>query len=181
MKRHTAIFWKLIDFSDWNINEIESYPRGCIFWFRAPLPSEFPEPLTPPPVRFSSMPTVVGVWIFSGITHYCLFLCNKLTIHSSHSVTPSCNANNCTHFQFWWIFKTFYYLLPGPQGFRPEGEISRRHPRSLWVYTKYLQLKYAVSIPEKTLIYLIRGCIELLGNDDVCIVHSCKYEMVRMM
>ena len=28
----------------------------------------FPEPLTPPPVRFSSMPSVLGVWIFSGIT-----------------------------------------------------------------------------------------------------------------
>ena len=49
--------------------EIESYPQGCIFKFRAPLTSEFPEPLTPPPVRFSSMLSVVGVWIFSGITH----------------------------------------------------------------------------------------------------------------
>ena len=62
-----TIFWKLIDWSDWNIDEIESYPRGCIFRFRAPLTSEFPDPLTPPPMRFSSMPSVVGVWIFSGI------------------------------------------------------------------------------------------------------------------
>ena len=30
------------------MDEIESYPRGCIFKFRAPLTSEFPEPLTPP-------------------------------------------------------------------------------------------------------------------------------------
>jgi len=30
--------------------------------------SEFPEPLTPPPIRFSSMPSVMGVWIFSVIT-----------------------------------------------------------------------------------------------------------------
>ena len=35
---------------------------------RAPLPSGFPEPLAPPPLQFSSMPSVVGVWIFSGIT-----------------------------------------------------------------------------------------------------------------
>ena len=41
-----------------------------MFRFRAPLPSGFPELLTPPPVRFSSMPFIMGVWIFSGITHY---------------------------------------------------------------------------------------------------------------
>ena len=58
-----TIFLKLIDWSNWNTNEIESYPWGCIFRFRAPLPSGFPEPLTPPPVRFSSMPSVVGAWI----------------------------------------------------------------------------------------------------------------------
>ena len=40
--------------------EIESYPWGCIFRFRAPLLSRFPETLTPPPVRFSSMPSVMG-------------------------------------------------------------------------------------------------------------------------
>ena len=49
-------FWKLIDWSNWNINEIESYPQRCIFRFRAPLASGFPELLTAPPVRFSSMP-----------------------------------------------------------------------------------------------------------------------------
>ena len=48
-------------------------PWDCIFRFWAPLPAGFPEPLTSPrppsPVRFSSMPSVVGVWIFSGIIH----------------------------------------------------------------------------------------------------------------
>ena len=52
---------KLIDWSDWNIDEIERYPQGCILRFRAILPSGFPEPLTPPSVRFSSMPSIVGV------------------------------------------------------------------------------------------------------------------------
>ena len=39
------------------------------FRFSAPHPSGFPEPLTPPPMRFSSMPFVMGGWIFSGMTH----------------------------------------------------------------------------------------------------------------
>ena len=44
-----------------------------------------------------------------------------------------------------------FFFCPRAQGFRPEGEISRRHPRSSRVYKeKYLQLKYTVSMPEKT-------------------------------
>ena len=39
------------------------------FRFSAPHPSGFPEPLTPPPMRFSSIPFVMGGWIFSGMTH----------------------------------------------------------------------------------------------------------------
>ena len=42
---------------------------------------------------------------------------------------------------------------------------------------KYLQLKYAVGMPEKI---SIRGRMESLGNDDVSFVNARKYEMVRM-
>ena len=45
---------------------------GCRFRFRIPVPSESLETLTPPPpnsaVRFSCLPFVGGVRIFSGIT-----------------------------------------------------------------------------------------------------------------
>ena len=53
-------------------------PPRMYFSFRAPLLSGFPELLTPPPVRFFRMPSVVGVWIFSGITH--LVKSNQLSI-----------------------------------------------------------------------------------------------------
>ena len=54
-------------------------------------------------------------------------------------------------------------LLP-PQGFRPEGEIPRRHSRNSRVYQgKYLQLKYTVSMPEKMSICLNRGREESVG------------------
>ena len=59
--------------------------------------------------------------------------------------------------------------------------MSRRHPSSSLVYTKYLQLKNAVSIPEKTLICLIRGRMQFVGDNDVFIVHARKHEIVRMM
>ena len=72
-------------------------------------------------------------------------------------------------------------LLP-PQGFRPEGEIPRRHSSNSRVYKgKYLQLKYTVSMPEKISICLNRGWEESVGNDDFSIVCARKYEMVRMM
>ena len=49
------------------------------------------------------------------------------------------------------------WFLP-PQGFRPEGEILRRHSCSSRVYRgKYLQLKKGVNIPEKSLDLLERG------------------------
>ena len=48
---------------------------------------------------------------------------------------------------------------------------SRRHPSISRVYIeKYLQLKYAVSTPEKISNCLIGGRNESLGNDDVSIV-----------
>ena len=54
-------------------------------------------------------------------------------------------------------------LLP-PQGFRPEGEIPRRHSRNSRVYQgKYLQLKYTVSMPEKMSICFNRGREESVG------------------
>ena len=43
---------------------------------------------------------------------------------------------------------------------------------------KYLQLKYAVGMPEKI---SIRGRMESLGKDDVSFVKARKYEMVRMI
>ena len=68
-----------------------------------------------------------------------------------------------------------------PQGFRPEGEIPRRHSSNSSVYIgKYLQLKYTVIMPEKISISLNRGREESVGNDDVSIVCARKYEMVRM-
>ena len=54
-------------------------------------------------------------------------------------------------------------LLP-PQGFRPEGEIPRRHFYSLRVYYgKHLLLKYTVYIPEKNLDLLEKGQREIVG------------------
>ena len=68
-----------------------------------------------------------------------------------------------------------------PQGFRPEGEIPRRHSGNASVYIgKYLQLKYTVIMPEKISICLNRGREESVGNDDVSVVCASKYEMVRM-
>ena len=54
----------------------------------------------------------------------------------------------------------------------PEGEISSNSH----VYNgKYLQLKCSVStMPEKIAIWLNRGREELVGNDDVSIVSTCK-------
>ena len=44
------------------------------------------------------------------------------------------------------------------QGFRPEGEIPRRHSSKSRVYQgKYLQLKYQISMPEKNLDFLEQG------------------------
>ena len=44
----------------------------------------------------------------------------------------------------------------------------RRHPSCSHIYVgRYLQLKYAVDIPERILICLNRGHEESLGNDDV--------------
>ena len=43
------------------------------FWVQSPPPIWISRAVNPPPsVRFSSMPCVVGVWIFSGITHFYL-------------------------------------------------------------------------------------------------------------
>ena len=70
-----------------------------------------------------------------------------------------------------------------PQGFRPEGEIPRRHPSSSRVYVrKTLTVKiysHTVNI-ENVSICLNRGREESVGNDDVSIVCPRKYEMVRM-
>ena len=70
----------------------------------------------------------------------------------------------------------FIYLLP-PQGFRP-----RRHSSNLRILRKLLTVEiysHTVNI-EKISICLNRGREESVGNDDVCIVCACKYEMVRM-
>ena len=61
---------------------------------------------------------------------------------------------------------------------------SRRHPSISRVYIgKYLQLKYAVSTPEKISNCLIGGRNESLGNDDVFLLFTrarYMYEVVRM-
>ena len=78
-----------------------------------------------------------------------------------------------------WIFLAIDKYDCPPQGFRPEGEIPRRHcSNSLVYYRRYLQLKYTVTIPEQISICLNRGREESIGNEDVCIVCARKYEMV---
>ena len=67
-RRFANIQWRMSP-SHW-LCCLETQNLRCIFRFRAPLPSKFPELLTSTPVRFSSIPSIVGVWIFSGITHY---------------------------------------------------------------------------------------------------------------
>ena len=47
-----------------------------------------------------------------------------------------------------------------------------------YIIERYLQLKYTVSIPEQISICLNRGREESIGNEDVCIVCTRKYEMV---
>ena len=60
-------------------------------------------------------------------------------------------------------------LLP-QRGFHPEGEI-----QGGTLVTRVFQLKYTVSMPEKQKsIYLNRGCMESLGNDDISIVRARK-------
>ena len=81
---------------------------------------------------------------------------------------------------FIFIYLLLLLLLP-PQGFRPEGEIPRRHPSNSRVYQgQYLQFKYTVSILEKLSICSNWGREESVGNNDVSIVCARKYEMVRM-
>ena len=43
-------------------------PKEDFLRSKPPLLPGFPEPSTPPPARISSVPSVGGVWIFSGIT-----------------------------------------------------------------------------------------------------------------
>ena len=45
------------------------WPPKKNFRSKPPLLPGFPEPSTLPPARISSVPSVGGVWIFSGITH----------------------------------------------------------------------------------------------------------------
>ena len=57
-------------------------PKDAFLGSEPPRPSGFPEPLTPPSVRFSSMPSVLGVWTFSGITHWTAHVVPKHMIHA---------------------------------------------------------------------------------------------------
>ena len=88
-----------------------------------------------------------------------------------------------------WINR-FYYknivfflssLLP-PLGFRPEGEISRRHSSNSRILRKVLTVEiysHTFNI-EKISICLNSGREEWVGNDDVSILCARKYGMVRM-
>ena len=70
--RNSLRFARWFDNVQWRMSPswwpfcLETQNAWCIFRFRASLQSEFPELLSPPPARFSSMPSVVGEWIFSG-------------------------------------------------------------------------------------------------------------------
>lgn len=64
-------------------------------------------------------------------------------------------------------FNLRIHSVTAPKGFRPVGEIPRRHPSNSRVYIgKCYKLKYAVS---KFLIFLNRGHMGSSGNDDVSI------------
>ena len=63
-----------------------------------------------------------------------------------------------------------------PQGFRPDGEIPRRHSNNSLTVEIY---SHTVNI-QKISIYLNRGREESVGSDDVSIVCARKNEMVRM-
>ena len=52
------------------INYRSKWPQQKTFLRSTPLPPGFPESSTPPPARISRIPSVGGVWIFSGTTHY---------------------------------------------------------------------------------------------------------------
>ena len=49
---------------------VEMTPAEDFFQVQTPLLPGFPESLTPPPARISTILSVGGVWIFSGITHF---------------------------------------------------------------------------------------------------------------
>ena len=49
-------------------NRMNNRSKLRLFDVQPPLPPGFPESLTPPPARISRIPSVVGVWIFSGTT-----------------------------------------------------------------------------------------------------------------
>ena len=67
-----------------------------------------------------------------------------------------------------------------PQGFRPEGELTRRHSSNSRVLRKVLTVEiYSHTVnTEKISIFLNRGREESVGNDDVSVVCARKYEMV---
>ena len=69
-------------------------------------------------------------------------------------------------------FQTGLILLLPLQGFRPEGEIPRRHSRLRKVLTDDIYI-HTVNI-EKISISLKRGRKESVGNDDVSIVCARK-------
>ena len=74
-----------------------------------------------------------------------------------------------------------YSLLP-PQGFRPEGEIPRRHSSNSRgrKVLKVEMYSHTVNIEKKISICLNSSRKESVGNDDVSIVCAREYEMVRM-
>ena len=71
-------------------------------------------------------------------------------------------------------------FLPS-QGFRPEGEIPRRHSSNSRILRKVLTAGIYSQYARKNLDLLHRGREESVGDDhDVSIVCARKYEMVRM-
>ena len=71
-------------------------------------------------------------------------------------------------------------FLP-PQGFRPEGEIPRRHSSNSRYIKESTNSWNTQSVCQKKIsTCLNRGREESVGNDDVSIVTARTYEMVRM-
>ena len=69
-----------------------SFHLDVNFASNPPSPPEFPGPLTPTPLE-CPIPSVVGVWIFSGTTHFKNKLLVSKKMHIDNNLPPSVPKN----------------------------------------------------------------------------------------
>ena len=107
----------------------------------------------------------------SRFTHHLL---HTVMTFSIFKILPVCY---CSRRNFAQKAKSRGGTLVAPAGISLRGEIPRRHPGNLrTVLTVEIYSQYA----RKISICLNRGREESVGNDDVSIACTRKYEMVRM-